>query len=262
MLKSAGLIASGLVTGAVIASGLVTHSIPSSTTHVITACVKSTGATRLIDYQAGKRCVKGEKAVSWNQTGPRGLTGLRGMAGTDGVAGADGATGPTGPAGPMGPAGPAGPQGSAGQDGTNGATGVPGPQGATGAKGDTGPSDAYATSTFGQPFTGASTKQLVVTLPNLPAGSYVVNADITAQNGIGHEYFGCGLDSTISGQISNLSYSTASPAGEPMSVHVSGPLTTNGSDVTVSCYFFGASTVQWYASTNVNAIKVGTLHTS
>lgn len=74
--------------------------IPHSTTGVISACLTTkTGAIRVIDYQAGKRCVTGEVLLNWNQTGPQGAVGPIGPVGADG---------PLGPVGPIGPAGPAG----------------------------------------------------------------------------------------------------------------------------------------------------------
>ena len=60
---------------------------------VIHACYKqASGGTRIV--AAGKKCRKGERAVRWNQQGPRGL------AGAAGTPGANGASGPQGPAGP------------------------------------------------------------------------------------------------------------------------------------------------------------------
>jgi hypothetical protein len=82
---------------------------------VITGCYsKKDGKLRVIDAQAGKKCAKGEVALSWNQAGPQGL------------------------AGPAGPQGPAGPSGTPGRQGPQGLPGVPGPPGLAGAKGDTG----------------------------------------------------------------------------------------------------------------------------
>jgi len=58
---------------------------------VIHGCYKSSdGKLRVIDTEAGQACASGEKALSWNQTGPQGPTG---------ATGATGATGPQGTAG-------------------------------------------------------------------------------------------------------------------------------------------------------------------
>jgi hypothetical protein len=70
----------------------------------ITACIRDTGAVRLVAQ--AKKCRKGEQRVAWNQTGQRGLTGAAG------AAGATGATGATGERGPVGERGPSGPDGS------------------------------------------------------------------------------------------------------------------------------------------------------
>jgi collagen triple helix repeat protein len=82
------------------------------------ACVNEEGAIRLL--KAGKSCKKGQKAVSWNETGP---------------AGAKGAAGTAGPAGASGPAG---------AKGTDGAKGKEGPEGQEGQEGAPGTALAYA----------------------------------------------------------------------------------------------------------------------
>ena len=56
------------------------------------ACVGSNGVLKL----ASKKCAKGQKAVSWNQTGPAGVPGVKGVAGAPGSNGAAGATGAAG----------------------------------------------------------------------------------------------------------------------------------------------------------------------
>lgn len=82
------------------------------------ACVNEEGAIRLL--KVGKGCKKGQKAVSWNETGP---------------AGAKGAAGAAGPAGASGPAG---------AKGTDGAKGKEGPEGQEGQEGPPGTALAYA----------------------------------------------------------------------------------------------------------------------
>lgn len=64
------------------------------------ACANEEGAIRLL--KPGKHCGKGQKSVSWNQTGPAGARGSVGPAGAAGVAG------PTGPGGAKGAEGPQG----------------------------------------------------------------------------------------------------------------------------------------------------------
>jgi hypothetical protein len=61
----------------------------------IHACYKKHGGA----LRVASRCKRGEKALSWNQIGPRGAKGSAGKAG------GRGATGPQGPAGPKGEAG-------------------------------------------------------------------------------------------------------------------------------------------------------------
>ena len=99
-------------------SGVALAAIPSTTTGKITGCINTkTAVLRVIDYQAGKRCFKTEKAVSWNQRGPKGATGAQGPTGPKGDTGAQGPAGSIGPQGPIGPKGDTGPQGSDGDPG-------------------------------------------------------------------------------------------------------------------------------------------------
>ena len=102
---AAGLLAAGALTGAALTFGAGGASAP------IHACVAKAGGARLV---ASGRCRRGEKAVTWNQTGA------------------------TGAPGPIGPAGDAGPAGAAGAGGSPGAAGGPGPAGGPGAKGERG----------------------------------------------------------------------------------------------------------------------------
>jgi hypothetical protein len=59
------------------------------------ACANEEGVIRLL--KAGKKCKKGQKAVSWNQEGPAGARGAAGPAGATGAAGAAGAAGAPAP---------------------------------------------------------------------------------------------------------------------------------------------------------------------
>jgi hypothetical protein len=64
------------------------------------ACANEEGAIRLL--KAGKSCKKGQKAVTWNQTGPAGAKGAAGAAGAPGPAGASGTAGVRGDPGTAG----------------------------------------------------------------------------------------------------------------------------------------------------------------
>lgn len=61
------------------------------------ACANEEGVIRLL--KPGKTCKRGQKSVSWNQTGPAGAKGATGAAGPAGATGPVGATGATGAAG-------------------------------------------------------------------------------------------------------------------------------------------------------------------
>jgi hypothetical protein len=58
---------------------------------VINGCFeKRTGLLRVIDAEAGKKCLSFETSISWNQKGPKGDPGVQGTQGTNGVDGKDG----------------------------------------------------------------------------------------------------------------------------------------------------------------------------
>lgn len=63
---------------------------------------------RVIDVDAGQKCLSGELPLTWNQQGPAGPAGPAGPTGPVGAAGPAGVTGAAGAAGPARPAGPAG----------------------------------------------------------------------------------------------------------------------------------------------------------
>lgn len=63
---------------------------------VIHSCYrKSTGSLRVVSPKT--RCSKNERALAFNQKGPRGLPGSPGKQGTDGIQGVQGIQGPAGP---------------------------------------------------------------------------------------------------------------------------------------------------------------------
>jgi hypothetical protein len=132
---------------ALAAVGVSVAAIPSSD-GAIHACYSTfggySGQLRVIDTQAGAKCLRQEKALDWNQRGPQGATGAPG------------------------------------------AKGDPGPQGATGPQGlpgEAGTSKAYARTDFTSHTLPANNAgPVVVASKDLPAGSYVVNAKLTAEN--------------------------------------------------------------------------------
>jgi hypothetical protein len=86
-----------LVALLVLALGAVAGASIPDADGVIHACRRrSDGRLRVIDTDKGRTCGVGERALNWNQTGPRG---------------------PQGTQGPEGPEGPQGVQGESGQDG-------------------------------------------------------------------------------------------------------------------------------------------------
>ena len=109
---------------ALLAAGAAYATIPGGT-GVINGCYeKRTGILRVIDADAGAKCLSFETPISWNvggPTGPKGPQGDPGPVGDKGPAGDKGPTGDPGPAGDKGPVGDKGPTGDQGPQGPAGA---------------------------------------------------------------------------------------------------------------------------------------------
>jgi hypothetical protein len=123
---------------------------------LISACYNSSsnpsGQLRVVDAEAGGKCAKNEKPLSWNQRGPKGDKGDPGPPGPQGL---QGPQGETGPAGPEGPAGPQGEQGA--------------------------PGISTATFAFENADLLSETPQKVIS-KQLPAGSWTAVATLTTRN--------------------------------------------------------------------------------
>jgi hypothetical protein len=127
------LLLAALVLVVAVGAGVAYSAIP-ATNGAINGCYeKKTGILRVIDAEAGKKCLSFETPISWNQQG------AKGDPGATGATGAQGDQGSQGPQGPAGPQGDRGPQGDTGAPGAKGDQGIPGPAGANGATGATGP---------------------------------------------------------------------------------------------------------------------------
>jgi len=113
--------------GVLAAVGVGYAGIPSSD-GVVHSCYNNTssnpsGQLRVIDAEAGAKCAKNEKALDFNQKGPKGDTGPQGPKGETGAQGPQGDDGPQGEQGPKGDDGPQGIQGAPGPAGRNGVAG-------------------------------------------------------------------------------------------------------------------------------------------
>lgn len=91
-----------------------------------------------VDPGSAPRCRRGDRRVSWNQTGPAGSRGPTGATGSQGPKGDTGTTGAQGPKGEIGATGSPGPKGDAGATGSEGSVGPTGPTGAQGPRGEIG----------------------------------------------------------------------------------------------------------------------------
>lgn len=140
-------VAAVAVVAALVAAGVAYGSIPDSSGVIHGCYLKSGGGLRVID--SASKCGQSETSLNWNQQGP------------------------AGPAGPAGPTGPTGPAGSAGSTGPAGPTGPQGPAGTSGA------AHAYFATDSNQIAGGQAAD--VGVLSNMPAGTYLVWADVEAK---------------------------------------------------------------------------------
>ena len=197
---------------------------------VIDGCYKqSTGDLRVIDAEAGTTCKPSEIAISFNQTGPRGLPGDKGDKGDPGPPGPTGATGATGPEGPKGHKGDPGPAGPAGPAGPSGA------------------GDVYIARAGSDPSQNSLSK-------TVPAGSYAISAkgslgllDVDAQ------YVGCSLSTgdRISIRLDGAPDGSSGAVALQNAATFAAPTT-----ITVSCGGFRIFAFDLV----LTAIKVGAIH--
>jgi hypothetical protein len=174
----------GVIVATCITAG-VNHVMAASATTSVSACAhKKTGVLRL---KTGKKCKSTERPVAWPSSRTTPLTGAQGPAGIQGAAGQQGPAGIEGEAGQQGPPGATG---APGADGAAGVTGTPGIDGANGV------SKAYQLNSLGGQITVAETAPKSIAAISLPAGNYIVSANLTVTS-----------DSNFSGtcQFSNLS---------------------------------------------------------
>lgn len=93
---------------AVVASGVA--AAPAAASGKVHACYSK--KTDVLTYSKSGKCGKGEKALSWAQSGPKGKTGGRGASGAPGAKGAQGPRGVQGAPGTPGAQGARGPAGT------------------------------------------------------------------------------------------------------------------------------------------------------
>lgn len=145
----------GLTAAAVLAAVLIGNAGIPSTAGVISACYNTSsnpsGMLRVIDLEAGGKCSKNEKLLTFNQTGPQG---------------------------PQGPQGPKGDKGEPGLNGTNGLNGLDGRNGTDGADGAAGPA-GISTATFAGGSAGLGAAFTKIASKQLPEGSWVLIATVS-----------------------------------------------------------------------------------
>jgi hypothetical protein len=191
--RGAAGFAGGVLTCVALGSGVALAAVPSSATGSITACVSRTsGAVRIVDFQAGKRCTSRETTIAWSKgyryrgawssgstyavldvvtyNGASYLARVPSTAKSPtsttywGPLALRGLTGAKGTRGLQGVAGTAGAQGVPGVPGADGAEGAPGADGAEGPQGPTGP----------QGPAGVSGRVVVTVTADIPGGGHTL----------------------------------------------------------------------------------------
>ena len=198
------------------------------------------GQLRVIDADAGAKCAKNEKALDFNQKGPKGDTG------------------------PQGPPGPQGPQGLPGPKGETGATGPSGPQGATGPEGPAGPAGStdayYVHGGPGQQFSIEPGETKEVEAVTLPPGAYTLVADLSVAGGANKTMF---CDLTVDGDRVTSSWTTFSDGGSFESLSLVGAASLGAPGTArVSCSSNGEAGRMFFDEWTLVATKVTTIHQS
>lgn len=168
-----------------VASG-ATSSGPGKQVHV---CVTKDFGT--LNLSSAKRdCPDGQRKISWNADGRRGLAGKSGAKGPAGPAGAVGPAGATGAAGPKGDTGAKGATGADGAPGTAGQQGPPGQPGAAGTPGTPGTNGTDGADGRSAPATYASVynvgAQVIAIEADIPFDTNGVMSGFEHNPGIGH----------------------------------------------------------------------------
>lgn len=231
------------VLGVLATVGVGYAAIPSAD-GVIHSCYNAAGAKppgqlRVIDQETGAKCSKNEKALDFNQTGPRGPQGLQGEKGDKGDPGADGADG---------------------TDGTDGADGAPGPKGD---KGDPGAAIAYFAA--GPAVSIGRNKEAVVLSKPVPAGSYAVNAKVTLTNIDDDDwaFAGCALHAPRGKEIDSSSgqlFLEQHLDVHAESIALQGVLSNfAGGSIEITCVIAGESDRVDASRAKITAIKVGAI---
>jgi hypothetical protein len=211
--------------------GVAYASIPDSS-GVIHACyLRSGGSLRVVDASV-TGCKSTETALNWNQQGPPGPAGPAGPAGPTGATGATGATGPAGPAGPAGTSGAA--HGYFGTDSNS---------------------------------LGPGQTQDIVTVSNLPTGTYLVWADIEV-DGINDTatvfcglYSGSQLLNPSTGGAWITTVQTSGVSGSQGSAGISGATTlASGTQLRLHCANDDSSNASADIAGTVTALKVDQLN--
>ena len=237
--RVAVLVGAGVAALAV--AGAVAYAAVPDSAGAIHGCYnKLFGSLRVIDTDRNARCLPGESAISWNQTGPQG---------------------PAGAPGPSGPSGPAGPSGTNGTNGPVGPAGAPGETGPQGPAGTPGVSDAYLADATAVPMYLSATEQEVVSV-SVPPGNWVIQAVVSLDNaiesgGVTHFPGGTGLCHIQPyGGGRNSFMALDSGHLDKTAVTLLESLNNVGATVSVRCRGEGLSV----RNATIVATKVGTLH--
>jgi Collagen triple helix repeat (20 copies) len=233
----------GLIALVVALSGAAYAAIPSSD-GVIHSCYNASsnpsGQLRVIDADAGAKCSKNEKALDWNQRGPKGDTGATGATGPKGDTGATGAKGDIGATGPQGEQGPAGPEGPAGTAG--------------------GVTDSYGASFFNSPRDVISDGvDHTLLSKTVPAGAYAISVSTTVYDNDRDGAFTCKIKAAGSTVAQGFATTEGGAEQEFMPLPLVGQASlAGGGAIELTCKTEDDGALVWDAS--LIALKVGALH--
>ena len=212
-------VAAAVAVALLAAAGVAYATIPDGD-GVIHGCYsRSGGSLRVIDASV-TNCSKSETSLDWNAQGEQGLQGPQGEAGAPGPAGAQGPAGPPGPAGPQGPSGL---------------------------------SHGYLATASSVPVAQFPVYSTVALLSSVPAGKYMISAQVNLGDPAGDADDGCRL-SVNGSPLAGTDTRFATTDEEATATLVSAAtLSGGGSSVAVECFGGDNTTV----ATNANLTLVG-----
>ena len=216
-------IAAFAAVAALVAGGVAYATIPDSGGVIHGCYARSGGALRVVDAGV-TNCKSGETALDWNMQGQQGPVGPKGDSG---------APGPAGPQGPVGAQGPAGPQGPSGL------------------------SHGYFASSNQVPVSQDPAFSSVGSIHGLPAGTYMITAEVNLLDGLDEPSVDCRLSINGTKQQSSTTLLAVKSGWGDLTIVSATTLTGGGSTVEVECNSSDSTTT---ANVNLALVLVDALN--